>query len=201
MLASALCWTDVLRAWRAADGSLDVLIRRPWRHPDPNRLLRNWASVEALRAGVLMPLLAGVPAEWRPNAWPKGLTDASMGGEPVSRSKADAALGRYLATRLVGSWVAYQGAGLRSVATSLVHAYALTSLALHATAETHAQPVTFGRLASAIRAADWLLLHLLDRDVWARACSAYETDADAARLLVLVAGATRLLDACDWAAT
>lgn len=198
MLASALCWTDAIRAWRATDGSLDVLIRRPWRHPDPSRLLRKSATVEALRTRVLLPLVAGVPAEWRPQEWPFGLTDAAMGGEPVSRRQADAALGRYLATRLVGSWVAYQGAGLRSVATSLVHAYVLASLALHATGETRAQPVSIGRLTSAIRASDWLLLHLLDRDVWARACSAHESDADAAPLLELVAGATSALDGCEW---
>ena len=133
MLASALCWTDALRGWRQSDGSLDVLVRRPWRHPDPDRVLRFSAAPDALRSRVLLPLLAGVPAEWRPTAWPAGLTDASLDGEPVSRSQADAAIGRYLATRLVGSWVAYQGTGLRSVMASLVSAYVLTSLALHAT--------------------------------------------------------------------
>ena len=199
MLASALCWTDALRGWRQADGSLDVLVGRRWRHPEPNRLLRNGATADALRTRVLLPLLADVPAEWRPHAWPLGLTDASMGGEPISRRQADAAIGRYLATRLVGSWVAYQGSGLRSVVASLVHAYVLASLALHSTEESVTNLVTFDRLTSAIRAADWLLLHLLDRDAWARRCSAHETDPDAAPLLELVAGSTRLLDACDWA--
>jgi len=198
MLASALCWTDALRSWRPADGSLEVLVRRPWRHPDPRRLLRHGASVAALRSRVLQPLLAGVPSEWRPDAWPAGLTDASMGGQPIGRGQADASLGRYLATRLAASWVAYQGTGLRSVATSLVHAYVLASLALEDTGNGQ-QPVTLGRLTSSIRAADWLLLHLLDRDVWARACSAHDGDPDASSLLELVAGATRLLDHCHWA--
>ncbi|AMY09781.1 hypothetical protein LuPra_03006 [Luteitalea pratensis] len=198
MLASALCWTDVLRIWRQSEGSLDVLVSRPWRHPDPNRALRISAAPDALRSRVLLPLLSGVPGEWRPSAWPAGLTDASMAGESISRRQADAALGRYLATRLVGSWVAYQGTGLRSVAASLVYAYVLTALALQATAVDGSSTVTLGRLTSAIRAADWIVLHLLDRDVWARACSAHEVDEDASRLLQLVAGAARVLDGCDW---
>jgi hypothetical protein len=198
MLASALCWTDRLRSWRQADGSLEVLARRPWRHPDAARLLRHAATPDVLRSRVLTPLLAGIPPEWRPEAWPLGLTDASIGGVPVGRRQADAALGRYLATRLVGSWVAYQGSGLRSVATSLVHAYVLAALALEATAQPGTPPVTLGRLTSAIRAADWLLLHLPDRDVWARICSAHESEADAGPLLFLIAGASRVLDALDW---
>ena len=197
MLASALCWTDGIRSWRRADGSLEVLAGRRWRHTDPKRVLRASATSDALLARVLRPLLASVPAKWRPHAWPEGLTDGATGGAPISRQHADAALGRYLATRLFGSWVAYQGTGLRSVAASLVHAYVLASLALYTTQEA-ASVVTFDRLTSAIRASDWLLLHLLDRDVWARACSQYESDADAAPLLELVAGATRLLDSCTW---
>src|SRR5918993_4824786 len=33
MVASLLCWTDLLRNWRASDGSLRVLAERPWSHP------------------------------------------------------------------------------------------------------------------------------------------------------------------------
>ena len=74
----------------------------------------------------------------RPNgAPPHGRRGSPMHRWPGSRSaegRRMRRLGRYLATRLVGSWVAYQGTGLRSVTASLVSAYVLTSLALQATA-------------------------------------------------------------------
>ena len=200
MLASALCWTDVLRSWRQSDGALDVLAGRAWRHPDANRLLRPEAlRTSSVQARVLTPLLARVPAAWRPPAWPAGLTDVDTAGEPVTRTQAEAALARYLATRLAGSWVAYQGKGLRSVAASLVYAFALAALAMDAFCDGIRQTPTLGRLTSAIRASDWLLLHLLDRDVLAHASSAHEAEPDAGPLLKVVAGATHLLDGLAWA--
>jgi len=109
---------------------------------------------------------------------------------------AEAALARYLGTRLHGSWVAYQGAGLRAVLASLVSAYGLAALALR---ENGDGVITLGRLTSAIRAADWLLLHLLDRDQWAAWCSQWEPEADSRALLGLVADAAQVLDALTWA--
>ncbi len=199
-LASLLCWTDTLRAWKSADGALEVLARRSFAPPDPRRLLRtpaDRAGLEQVRAS----LLSRVPPEWRPHAWPAGLTDATDGGAAVSRAEADAILARYLATRLIGSWVTYQGQGLRSVSASLVSAYVLIALALSTPSGAGTgSPVTIGRMTSAIRASDWLLLHLLDRTEWADWCAGYEMAGDARPLLALVGGAARELDALTWSA-
>lgn len=197
-LGSALCWTDVLRAWRPSDGALEVLVARPWRHPDLARLLAQPASTSHLASTVRDALMAQVPEAWQPAAWPAGLTDPSTDATPVTAAEAEQALVRYLGTRLFGSWVAYQGDGLRSVAASLVSAYALVALAL--TAST-ASPITFGHLTDSMRAADWLLLHLLDRPQWAAWCRAWENAPDARPLIALVAAADRLIRDLPWSPT
>lgn len=200
-LTRLLCWSDALRAWRPSDGSLEVLARRPWRLTEPQRLLRHAADGAMLKR-LVETLVGRVPPEWRPPAWPNGLTDARADGPVVSRAVADAALARYLAARLMASWVAYQGRGLRSTAASLVSAYVLAAMALQATSPSDGpQVVCLGRLTSAIRASDWLLLHLLDREVWAAWCAEWESAPDVRPLLALVAGATRVLDSLDWASS
>jgi hypothetical protein len=197
-LTRLLCWSDTLRAWRPSEGSLEVLARRPWRLAEPQRLLKHAADGAMLRR-LVETLMGRVPPQWRPLAWPRDLTDASADGPAVTRAAADAALARYLAARLMASWIAYQGRGLRSTAASLVSAYVLAAVALQSTGTgdgTHT--VTVGRLTSAIRASDWLLLHLLDREVWAAWCAEWESAPDVRPLLMLVAGATRVLDGLDW---
>jgi hypothetical protein len=196
-VAGALCWTDGLRQWRPSDGALLGVVGKPLGQWDA-QWLRRWASTE--RVGpqhfLLNSLMSLVPPAWRVSSWPAGLADATMGGPPVARSMAEAALARYLGTRLHGSWIAYQGAGLRAVLASLVSAYGLAALALR---ESGDGVITLGRLTSAIRAADWLLLHLLDRDQWAAWCSQWEPEADSRALLGLVADAAQVLDALTWA--
>jgi hypothetical protein len=195
-LGAALRWTDLLRSWRPADGALHVLIGRPWRrdYVVPPQLPLPAALDTA--SSVLNDLIAQVPHPWRPVDWPAGLTDADVGGACVSRGYATCALGRYLATRLVSSWLAYQGEGLRSVLASLTSSYVLTALAL---TRNGSGPITFGRMTSALRAADWLQLHLLDRADWARWCSGFEAHADSGALVTLVGAADVLLDALTWA--
>lgn len=195
-MTAALCWTDAIRAWRAADGDLSVLIQRPWRRLSCDHLLQRAAGDVALRHRVLTPLLAEVPAAWRPPAWPQGLTDTDTTPTPLTRDLAERALARYLATRLMGSWIAYQGEGLRSVLASLVSAYALACLAL---ASAPGQVLTLGHMTSAIRAADWLLLHLLDRDRWAAWCADTERLPDARTLVEIVAEAAVTFDTLPWA--
>ena len=107
------------------------------------------------------------------------------------------ALARYLGTRLMASWVAYQGTGLRSVLASLVSAYGLVALALTRLVPPGA-PVSVGHLTNAIRASDWLLLHLLDRQPWADWCSGWEDAPDAGGLVAIVAGGHALLDRLTW---
>jgi hypothetical protein len=185
-------WTEWVRDWRRADGALEVRVMGRWR-VNRGQLGRDRSEhVDNL----CNDLIDAVPSLWRPAAWPSGLTDASYSGPPISRHDAGAALARYVATRLVGTWVAYQGEGLRSVVASLVAAYALAVEALRRTSDA---PPTIGHLTSAIRAADWLILHLLDRSDWARWCAKIEAGVDAAGLAGLVQEAGASLDALPWA--
>ncbi len=193
-LGGVIRWTEWIRGWRAADGDLTVRIAKRWtpgpvRSDGPNR-----GPAATTLDSLLIDLMGRVPSHWRPAQWPDGLTDASVGRHAIGRVEANAAIARYLAVRLTGSWLAYQGQGLRSVLASLVSSYALTCLAL---ARTGDAPVTIGRLTSAIRAADWLQLHLLDREGWAAWCSASE-QVGPERLLRIVADAAHELDRCAW---
>lgn len=196
-LAQLLRWTDLIREWRPVDGNLFSRVGRPWSPTRWSQPADPRPAVERLRL-VEAELMGLVPEQWRARQWPYGLTDAVYEGVPLSRGRAEAALAKYLATRLAASWVAYQGRGLRSVLASLVSSLALVALALHDTA-TEEGPLTLGHMRSAIRASDWLQLHLLDRDVWADWCSHFETARDAAPLLSVVAAAGQAIDGLPWA--
>jgi hypothetical protein len=186
-------WTDWVREWRTADGALEVRIQREWQ----GRATRPPHTMDATVVTVLLDdLISQVPGPWRPAAWPSGLVDVNLGGTELDRTSADASLARYLATRLIGSWVAYQGEGLRSVVASLVSAYALAVEALRRTCDG---APTIGHMTSAVRASDWILLHLLDRPAWASWCARSEGDVDAGQLVGLVQATSASFEALPWA--
>ncbi|MCC6165044.1 MAG: hypothetical protein IT182_16990 [Acidobacteria bacterium] len=196
-LAGALAWTDVVRRWSAGDGTLlHTLSRPPVRRTD--RWLSLWHTTDfSLSERLLGPLTSRISPDSRPGAWPEDLTEPVLDDTPLHRSEAECALARYVGTRLMGSWVAYQGTGLRSVLASLVSAHGLAILALSRLAP-RGTPVSRGHLTNSIRAADWLLLHLLDRQPWADWCSSWEAAPDAGGLVAIVAGGHALLDGLTW---
>ena len=186
-LQQALAWSDCLRRWRAAGPPLlELLTGSP-----PGALAARSLSPLGV---IAKDLTQRIPPQWRPIDWPQGLTDARLDGRHLSRVQAEAALARYVATRLVGTWLAYQGKGVMSVAASLVSSYGLAALALSRFGEG---PVTLGRMASAIRAADWLQLHLLDREEWAGWCTQWE-EAEATQLSGWLTAGSELLDRLTW---
>lgn len=188
-------WTDRMARWTPPEGELAVLMTRsPWPAPRTDVPI-DTAPLDALRA-VATELMSRVPVEWQEPDWPAGLTDATDEGPALSQPAAEAAMARHLAVRLVASWVSYQGEGLRSVFASLVSTDALTTVALAATATD--RPVTTGLLMSAMRAADWLQLHLLDREPWAAWCRAAETSAGLSRLLSVVRAAHHVRAGLVW---
>ena len=195
-LARVVRWTEVIRAWKPAQGALEVAVAKPWSPSDALPRMPQGEDASARLRALRHDLMSRVPRQWQAADWPRGLTDATSGGPPVSRQQAEAALARYLAVRLCGSWVAYQGGGLRSVVASLVSSFALASLAL---ASGGSGTITLGQLTSALRASDWLQLHLLDREVWAAWCKEWEDAEDAAPLLSVVAAAARVLEGLAWA--
>lgn len=189
-LGQLLQWVVHVRAWRPSVEPLESHLNRSWPSVDlPGRPRDAQLLVN--------DLLHEVPAEWRPSAWPGGLTDADMGGPPISRGQAESVLHRYLGTRLIGSWIAYQGEGVLSVCASLVSSYVLAAAALAANGR---DVVTSGRMASALRAADWLQLHLMDREAWAGWCRQWEVGSDGpVGLSGWIATGGALLDGLGWA--
>lgn len=189
LLHQLLAWVDDIRAWRPGTDLIRSITDTPFGASVP-------PAARHERSNLAYDLILSVPEPWQPRRWPRGLAAADLGGPTLTRRQAEDALVRYSATRLIGSWLAYQGAGFRSVVASLVSSYVLASEAL---ARNGDGPPTFGRMTAALRAADWLQLHLLDREVWAAWCSQWESDPDAAALHSLVAAATAQLDALAWA--
>lgn len=195
-LLAMLDFTEAIRAWSPADSDADLptLIRARSRHTEAMASAAE-ASADSDASFLLFNLIQGVPAAWRPPRWPDGLTDPTHDDRPLTRPQAELALCRYLATRLVATWVAYQGGGLRSVAASLIVCHALAVQALVASA---GNTPTFGHITDAIRATDWLVLHLLDRQDWATWCSQVEGEKHDSRLRSWVAAADRWLDDLPW---
>jgi hypothetical protein len=86
----------------------------------------------------------------------------------------DAPLRRYLAAKIFGTWLAYQGHGLRTTMFSLV--VALSLVRAHAAIECAAmsRPLDRALFTAAIRRSDELLLHLASREDLARRFSEVE---------------------------
>ena len=72
-------------------------------------------------------------------------------------------LRRYLAGRLFGSWVAYQGGGVRTVVASLTCALGVVRVEAARQCATVDSTLTASLLLQAIRQADLLLIHKADR--------------------------------------
>lgn len=88
----------------------------------------------------------------------------------------DRAMKNYLAARLFGNWIAYQGRGLRSVVEWLrTCAAAVRHYALKAGLTTGSRPALTD-LIEAVRMSDLLLIHTLDTQAFARAVADVEDD-------------------------
>lgn len=195
VLETLVHFTSAVREWQATDAALVDFV-------DKHARALQWRGRRATADGddplgyLLKDLINNVPEDWRPSDWPADLPEPSSDDRPLTRPHAERALARYLGTRLCASWVAYQGEGLLSVTGSLIACHALVVLALTSSPDA---PMTFGRMTNALRAADWLVLHLLDRDRWAASCSESESFSGATRLHALVAAAGARLDRIRWA--
>jgi len=142
-----------------AELSAGVEAIRAWRHEDG--LLVDHVRAVLSRSG---------PAEAGPHK------DPSAAGAGFSRPDTDRTLRRYLAARVFGSWVAYQGLGLRTIVRSLETALALVRAeAANATAAA-GRDLDEALLVEAIRSTDLQLVHLADREALAREWSGAEAD-------------------------
>jgi hypothetical protein len=166
-LADLEAWFEYLRRWHPARGSLltDVLGSRPVAPAAP--AARAWPD-ETLWHGVI----EAIPENLRGNV-PEGIdgladdADAILAVPHVARR-----VGRYLAARFFGGWVAYQGGGLRSTMASLRAGHTVVRHTLGL--DPHSAPDA--RLRRALRAADLLLVHLAAPEALARGYSRWERD-------------------------
>lgn len=175
-------WVEQVRRWRPGSGDLE-----PWIRSAADAALHQDVDAEALREAndrraawahlwrdvldaIPPTLLLHVPERLRASS--AGETPCASAGETpcADEAEGDPRLGRYLAARLFGSWVAYQGTGVRSVLASVHAAAAVLQRALRAgetaTADT--------RVREAIRTADLLLVHLARPEVLARHYNKWE---------------------------
>lgn len=153
-----------LRGWPPGDGPLRDRVRhlatrtwtpdeltQSWRRYEPFADLQAYESVCALVTdGLVAPTLS---REHR-DRWQRGSRPSAIPAH-VAR--------RYVAAKLFGSWAAYEAFGLRTMVAELVLAdLVLRVEAMRGRADDRSQ-LDVDTLVRAVRAADWLLVHLVDR--------------------------------------
>jgi len=174
-----------LRTWRPGEPQTTFVFRtiREWQdspHDDVAGVHGDAIEGHA-RAALRDAVLEAVPREerWRvpghpPAAPPHDARDV------LDAPAASRRLGRYLAARAFGAWIAYQGRGLRTVAAYLAAVLATVECWLPAVDGRDAddrcvtgEPAD-ARVSAAIRTADLLLLHLGSPERLARSLSDWE---------------------------
>jgi Fe-S-cluster containining protein len=172
-----------LRAWRPSCGVQPAFVVdaiRRWEDGGGEAITAPAPGLEErARTAFVDAVLDAVPPgeRWRvpgrpgvPAAEARAVLD-----EPLARGR----LGRYLAARAFGAWMAYQGRGLRTVAAYLAAALATVEAWLPVSASAAAvdgltPDPSDARVAAAIRTADLLLLHLGSPEHLARRLSDWE---------------------------
>jgi Fe-S-cluster containining protein len=156
--------TERVRSWRPADGSLHATVMAAF--ADAHAPHDRDAAAHDRIMNTIRPLCAGAardaiePIADFERQWQR-LAEPSM-------ALFDLPLKNYLAARLFGNWIAYQGRGLRSVVEWLrTCAAAVRQYVLRAALSTNTSP-TRADLLHAIRMADLLLLHGIDTAAFAR---------------------------------
>ena len=165
---------EVVRAWKPGHASLTTHIteagasalQQPVHHDRRDVWADVDVSVDLVRATVLSGLPMPGPTVGLREAW-KGLVEPYW--DAFARP-----IGRYLACKTVGSWTAYQGRGLRTTLAEVrLAAHVLAAEATRACAR-EARILDTAVLIDAVRAADLILVHHVDRDRLVRACARTE---------------------------
>lgn len=162
-------WAERLRTWTSADGALLALVVSTAPPVDCPRVQTGGWPLQA-QGEMWDALIGAVPTDLRGQV-PAGMRDAPVAdATPLEVAAARDRVGRYLAARLFGSWVAYQGQGVRALVAST--ATALTAVVRGLAVEPGA--LLDARVGAAIRSADLVLVHLATPEVLATAYDAWE---------------------------
>jgi hypothetical protein len=158
---------ELLRAWTPGEGALASHVTAISTIPDVSS-----AGYREPGAGI-EAVVDAIPVDLRPWHVPvDGTGDAAL-VEPAWPFLAQP-LRQYLAARLLGTWIAYQGRGLRTVVRYLATALAVVRHEATRICAAACQPLDRERLVEAIRAADDLLVHRADSLVLSRELSRIE---------------------------
>lgn len=175
-VATLATWFDRLRTWEPRQGTLADIVAATLpatgsNVPDvrtaagatahPTAAGHQAASLRQRR--LWNAVLEAIPAAARSRV-PEGIDAAAPDAPDILASPAaQHQLGRYLAARFFGSWVAYQGEGLRSTLAGVQ----ATLVVLGHTLALPGRGTLDERVARAIRTADLLLVHLASAEALA----------------------------------
>ena len=152
--------TDLLRDWRPGTTSLDTAVAGAFARADG--IERRWMTqglriATALNRGIVS--IDAVPRQ-------APTTDT----ETRSTESMERIIANYLAARVFGNWIAYQGRGLRTIVTWLSACHDAVRTLTVSGALTGAPAVI-----EAIRHADYLMLHTIDTQEFADAARGVES--------------------------
>lgn len=156
-LARLAVEAEAARRWTPTDGDFDrfldaVLEAGELAEPPPTRAVADLDAWDLVAATVP----EGNPRPPRPTA--AAGTEAVSAGWPSLRRP----VGRWLASKAFGSWLALQGAGLRTTALGLQVALGVLRAEAVGGCSRAGRPLDAALLQEALRRADLLLLHLAD---------------------------------------
>jgi hypothetical protein len=152
---------EQLRTWTPARGSLDswtAAVVGAEHEPDLPPPYHRFAGTDAWTFAV-----RSVPAGLDAPAWPDGLEQADAAFVAPAWDALAPLLMRYVATKAFASWSAYQGRGVRTHVAELLVTTAVLRVECARACGRARRRLDRDTLLSAIRASDWLLMHLVDR--------------------------------------
>jgi hypothetical protein len=153
-----------LRTWSPADGDFADLAAtvladttRDAGSPEALEVYRAFAAVDGYARvidSVPVGLSAPAPVENATSAFNRWAA-ATWANQPAVR--------RYLAAKAFGSWAAYEGRGVRTLVAELVTSEMVLRVEAARVCAAAERALDRTTLHEAIRAADWLLIHLAER--------------------------------------
>ena len=161
--------TEEIRGWRPGTASLATLVASAFRAADQRLGRDDGADTRAIdTARVLSAGRAGRldPIDRFEQVWQAQVGDQGSAFDRVMKN--------YLAARLFANWIAYQGRGLRTIVEWL---RTCAAVVLHSMAErtTHGGSTSEDHPGvEAVRAADLLLLHVIDSAAFAKHVASME---------------------------
>jgi hypothetical protein len=168
--AAALAAVDAatvrIQDWRPGGPTLAETVAREFAVASPRRSPQDRDANGGARSRRVAVALASIPAGTEIPAQLRHLADAPA-AMPAWWADYDRPIRMYLASRLFGNWVAYQGAGLHAIVEYLSVALALVT-ADAARPRPGAQTTPWQIVIEAVRNADLVLMHLADQRLLAR---------------------------------